>query len=98
MTMYKPKEMAEKLGVAVRRLQEWDCNGKLPAYRTPTNRRYFWNQALDTCQKMYAARTIMLSDELKQKLKSSNVSLTSSEKALLEQVPSPCWQAVKKIA
>ena len=41
MTMYKPKEMAEKLGVTVRTLQKWDCSGKLPAYRTPTNRRYY---------------------------------------------------------
>ncbi|MCI6159699.1 MAG: transposase [Selenomonadaceae bacterium] len=59
-------------------------------------RRYIWNQALDTWQKMYAARTIMLPDALKQKLRSRDVSLTSEEKALLEQVPSPCWQAVKK--
>ena len=41
MTMYKPKEMAEKLGVTVRTLQIWDCNEKLPAHRTPTNRRYY---------------------------------------------------------
>ena len=58
-------------------------------------RRYIWNQALDTWQKMYAARIIMLPDVLKQKLKGRNVSLTSDEKALLKQVPSPCWQAVK---
>ncbi|MFV0636843.1 IS607 family transposase [Mitsuokella sp. WILCCON 0060] len=41
MAVYKPKEMAEKLGVTVRTLQEWDRRQKLPAYRTPTGRRYY---------------------------------------------------------
>lgn len=39
MTMMKPKEMAERLGV--RTLQIWDKKGILKAYRTPTNRRYY---------------------------------------------------------
>ena len=29
MTMLKPKEMAERLGVTVRTLQKWDKNGLL---------------------------------------------------------------------
>lgn len=33
--------MAERLGVSVRTLQRWDNDGTLPAYRTPTNRRYY---------------------------------------------------------
>ncbi|MHC3377941.1 IS607 family transposase [Ligilactobacillus equi] len=41
MTMLKPKEMAERLGVTVRTLQRWDKEGTLKAYRTPTNRRYY---------------------------------------------------------
>ena len=41
MTMMKPKEMAERLGVTVRTLQIWDKKGILKAYRTPTNRRYY---------------------------------------------------------
>ena len=41
MTMLKPKEMAERLGVTVRTLQIWDKKGTLKAYRTPTNRRYY---------------------------------------------------------
>lgn len=41
MTMIKPKEMAERLGVTVRTLQIWDKKGILKAYRTPTNRRYY---------------------------------------------------------
>ncbi|WP_143828597.1 MerR family DNA-binding transcriptional regulator, partial [Ligilactobacillus animalis] len=34
MTMLKPKEMAERLGVTVRTLQIWDSKGVLKAYRT----------------------------------------------------------------
>lgn len=41
MTIYKPHEMAEKLGVSVKTLQRWDVEGKLKALRTPTNRRYY---------------------------------------------------------
>lgn len=38
---YKPKDFASLLGVSVRTLQRWDIEGVLPAYRTPTNRRYY---------------------------------------------------------
>ena len=38
---YKPKEFAELLNVSVLTLQRWDNTGKLKAYRTPTNRRYY---------------------------------------------------------
>ena len=41
MTMLKPKEMADRLGVTVRTLQIWDVKGILKANRTPTNRRYY---------------------------------------------------------
>ena len=41
MTMLKPKDMAERLGVTVRTLQRWDNEGILKAHRTPTNRRYY---------------------------------------------------------
>ena len=46
MTIYKPKEMAEKLNVTVRTLQRWDNEGKLPAKRSPTNRRYYTDDQL----------------------------------------------------
>lgn len=46
--MYKPKEMAELLGVTVRTLQRWDRAGTLIAYRTPTNRRYYTQEQLNT--------------------------------------------------
>ncbi|AYM01959.1 IS607 family transposase [Levilactobacillus yiduensis] len=41
MAMIKPNEMAKRLGVTVRTLQEWDRNGKFTAHRSPTNRRYY---------------------------------------------------------
>ncbi|MBV0931032.1 IS607 family transposase [Lentilactobacillus sp. IMAU92037] len=37
----KPKELAERIGVSVKTLQKWDRQGKLPAKRTVTNRRYY---------------------------------------------------------
>lgn len=38
---YKPKEFAELLNVSVKTLQRWDRDGKLKAYRAPSNRRYY---------------------------------------------------------
>ncbi|MCB2289349.1 IS607 family transposase [Clostridium sp. CS001] len=38
---YKPKEFAELLNVSVLTLQRWDNAGKLKAFRTPTDRRYY---------------------------------------------------------
>ena len=38
---YKPHEFAELINVSVRTLQRWDVEGKLKAFRTPTNRRYY---------------------------------------------------------
>ena len=38
---YKPNEFAELIHVSVRTLQRWDVDGKLKAFRTPTNRRYY---------------------------------------------------------
>lgn len=38
---YKPKEFAELLNVSVITLQRWDNDGKLKAFRSPTNRRYY---------------------------------------------------------
>ena len=39
--MLKPKDFAEKIGVTVKTLQNWDNNGILKAQRTPTNRRCY---------------------------------------------------------
>ena len=38
---YSVGEMAKKLGVSVKTLQNWDKSGKLRASRTPTNRRFY---------------------------------------------------------
>ena len=40
-TIYKPKDFAELLGVSVKTLQRWDREGTLKANRTPTDRRYY---------------------------------------------------------
>lgn len=48
MAMIKPNDMAKRLGVTVRTLQEWDRRGKLPAHRSPTNRRYYTEEQYQT--------------------------------------------------
>ena len=47
MNIYKPKDFAKMLGVTVRTLQKWDVAGKLKAFRTPTNRRFYTQEQLD---------------------------------------------------
>ena len=42
--IYKPKEVAELIGVSVKTLQRWDKKGLLVAYRTPTDRRYYTHE------------------------------------------------------
>ena len=50
MKTYKPKEFAKKIGVSVRTLSRWDASGKLKAYRTPTNIKYYTGkQYIDYC-------------------------------------------------
>lgn len=45
---YKPNEFAELLNVSIITLQRWDNNGKLKAFRSPTNRRsYTYEQYLE---------------------------------------------------
>lgn len=46
MSNYKPQEFATLVGVTVKTLQRWDRDGKLKAYRTPTNRRYYTEEHL----------------------------------------------------
>ena len=41
MSNYKPQDFAGMLGVSVKTLQRWDREGKLKAFRTPSNRRYY---------------------------------------------------------
>lgn len=41
MSNYKPQEFAKMIGISVKTLQRWDRVGKLKAFRTPTDRRYY---------------------------------------------------------
>lgn len=41
MTVLKPKDIAQRLGITTRTLQTWDRKGILKAKRTPTNRRFY---------------------------------------------------------
>lgn len=45
--MLKPNEMAKRLNVTVGTLQRWDREGKLKAYRTQTNRRYYTEEQVN---------------------------------------------------
>ena len=44
MTIYKPGEFAKLIGVHIKTLQKWDREGKLVAYRSPTNRRFYTHE------------------------------------------------------
>ncbi|WDL96172.1 IS607 family transposase [Alicyclobacillus sp. ALC3] len=46
---YKPHEFAGLLNVTVRTLQRWDTEGKLKAYRTPTDRRFYTHEQYLEC-------------------------------------------------
>lgn len=50
MSNYKPQEFAEMIGVSVKTLQRWDREGKLTAFRTLTNRRYYTDEHLIKCK------------------------------------------------
>jgi putative resolvase len=51
MKTYKPNELAKILGISVKTLQRWDKDGKLQAYRNPSNRRYYTDEHLDVLGK-----------------------------------------------
>jgi len=42
--IYYPKDFGNMIGRAVITLQKWDRTGKLKAFRTPTNRRYYTHE------------------------------------------------------
>ena len=45
--IYKPKDVAKILGITTKSLINWDKSGKLKAYRTPTDRRYYKQHQID---------------------------------------------------
>jgi len=65
MSNYKPQDFAEMLGVSVKTLQRWDREGKLKAFRTPSNRRYYTDEHLKVFNE---GRKEICSKDLKQKL------------------------------
>ena len=84
MNVYKPHEFAEMLGVSVKTLQRWDNDGKLIAFRNPSDRRYYThNQYVEymgkTIQDKDARKTIIYtrvsSDNQKDDLKNQVVFL-----------------------
>ena len=48
-TTLKPSEMAERLGITTRTLQNWDKQGLLKAHRTPTGRKYYTEEQYLNC-------------------------------------------------
>lgn len=69
---YKPKEFAELLNVSVITLQRWDNNGKLKAFRTPTNRRYYtYEQYLESI-KVFVKNKIREDEEVEKSLQDRN--------------------------
>ena len=47
MKKYKVGEFAKLLNVTVKTLQNWDKQGTLKAYRTPTNQRFYTEEQLN---------------------------------------------------
>jgi len=41
---YSPKQFGKLIGKSVNTLQKWDRKGILPAFRSPTNRRYYTHE------------------------------------------------------
>jgi Predicted site-specific integrase-resolvase len=64
MNNYKPQEFAEMIGISVKTLQRWDREGKLKAYRTPSDRRYYTDEHL---QIFNEGRKMICSNLTKQK-------------------------------
>lgn len=45
--IYKPKDVAKLLNLTTKTLINWDKSGKLVAYRSPTNRRFYKQEQID---------------------------------------------------
>lgn len=53
MQILKPREASTLLGVSVSTLQYWDRIGKLKAFRTSNNRRYYTKEQIDEFKRFY---------------------------------------------
>ena len=47
MNTLKPSEFANRIGVCLKTVQNWDNKGILPARRTPTNKRYYTEEDVE---------------------------------------------------
>lgn len=87
MRIYNVSQMAEKLNVSVITLQRWDREGRLKSFRTPTNRRYYTQEQLDSllgenCQdkKLVIGYARVSSNNQKDDLKNQKDFILSKEK------------------
>lgn len=76
---YSPKEFGNLIGKSVNTLQKWDRKGILPAFRTPTNRRYYTHE-------QFLAYRGMISSEQGKVIVYARVSSPSQKKDLATQV------------
>ena len=58
-------------------------------------RRYCWNQAIACWNEQYEARSIGLTEDLRNKLRNKNETLTSEEQGLVNQYPNPSHYSVR---
>jgi putative resolvase len=75
---YSPKQFGKLIGKSVNTLQKWDRQGILPAFRTPTNRRYYTHE-------QYLADRGLISSERGLVLAYARVSSPSQKKDLTTQ-------------
>jgi predicted site-specific integrase-resolvase len=72
---YSPKQFGTLIGKSVNTLQKWDRKGILPAFRTPTNRRYYTHE-------QYLAYRGLISSEVGLVIAYARVSSPSQKKDL----------------
>jgi predicted site-specific integrase-resolvase len=75
---YSPKQFGTLIGKSVNTLQKWDRKGILPAFRTPTNRRYYTHE-------QYLAYRGLISSEVGLVIAYARVSSPSQKKDLATQ-------------
>jgi putative resolvase len=73
---YSPKQFGKLIGKSVNTLQKWDRKGILPAFRSPTNRRYYTHE-------QYLAYRGLISSEQGLVIAYARVSSLARKKTLL---------------
>src|SRR5215472_2529466 len=85
---YSPKHFGKLIGKSVNTLQKWDRKGILPAYRSPTNRRYYTHE-------QYLQYRGLISSEQGVVIAYTRVSSPSEKKDLAiqrEALRASCWE------